>query len=452
MGDLRLSIRSIESGGITMALYDPMNLALLGGAAGLMNAGGPSRMPVSVGQGLSQGIMGGMQGYGQGQQFQLADQRMKFMAQEEELRKQQALKIQAEAMERQRLEALRRGLFAPQPPAPQQALDQGAAQGDVGPTVGNVARLDQMQQTTQPPIPIDRLQSAAAEGLDITPFLKLNEAATKEPASPYAKINPSQYTPESLKKYSTTRNVADLVAGAKPETDPTSYREWQRAKENGYKGTYESWAKFRTPSTTLSIDTHAKGKYADTVAEGTGKAHLEQFSSAQTAVKNISQNNDLLKLLRKGNVNTGLLAEVKTNVDRLKVMIAENEKAGKRVEDTQVADVMLGSQVFPMISSLGIGARGLDTPAEREFLRKVMTGVIPMEKATLVRMAEIRRNIAKREIEGFNARVDEGEYDEFFKQSMKPKRKIQLPADDDGSTPDTPAPAVIDFNSLPKRR
>jgi hypothetical protein len=113
---------------------------------------------------------------------------------------------------------------------------------------------------------------------------------------------------------------------------------------------------------------------------------------------------------------------------------------------------MLGSQVFPMIQQLVIGARGMDTPAEREFLRKVMTGTIELQPSTLIKMAEIRRDIAKRSIEKINARIDKGEMDEFFKHSMKKKSKFELPADDDGSALSAPAAPVIDFNALPKRR
>lgn len=43
-------------------------MGLLGGAAGLLNASGPSRTPVGLGQALGQGLMGGIAGYNQGQE------------------------------------------------------------------------------------------------------------------------------------------------------------------------------------------------------------------------------------------------------------------------------------------------------------------------------------------------------------------------------------------------
>jgi hypothetical protein len=256
------------------------------------------------------------------------------------------------------------------------------------------------------------------------------------------RVNPPKFMEEHNKQF----------APKKPVEDPSSYREWELAKQNGYTGTYESWAKFRSPQG-VSVNNHALGKYADKVAEGSAAEDLEAFKGAQSAIEGVQLNNKLIKHLRTNpDMNTGMLAEMKQGVDRLKVLAAQNEKAGKRVTDTEVLDSMLGSQVFPMIQQLGIGARGMDTPAEREFLRKVMTGTIELQPSTLIKMAEIRRDIAKRSIEKINARIDKGEMDEFFKHSMKKKSKFELPADDDGSALSAPAAPVIDFNALPKRR
>lgn len=52
------------------SLLNPKTLGLLGLAAALSKASGPSRLPQSFGQVASQGLLGGVQGYQQGQQFQ----------------------------------------------------------------------------------------------------------------------------------------------------------------------------------------------------------------------------------------------------------------------------------------------------------------------------------------------------------------------------------------------
>ena len=50
--------------------------------------------------------------------------------------------------------------------------------------------------------------------------------------------------------------------------------------------------------------------------------------------------------------------------------LIESLGIGARGLDTN--DKQMGSETFPLIESLGIGARGLDTPAEREFRWKMI--------------------------------------------------------------------------------
>jgi hypothetical protein len=109
---------------------------------------------------------------------------------------------------------------------------------------------------------------------------------------------------------------------------------------------------------------------------------------------------------------------------------AADKKAGRRVEDTQYLDALLGSEVFPLIQQLGIGARGMDTPAEREFLRKVMTGTINLDKNTLIRMAELRRRALVDNATRYNSRVDSGELDAMFAATHRSKQKINIPKGD----------------------
>jgi hypothetical protein len=325
-----------------------------------------------------------------------------------------------------------------------------AYQGDLRARMGekgiasNMAMNDARMKFGQAQADARTAQQKAKEVEEAQEQARINTfVATLPPEQQAAfRVNPPKFMEEYNRKF----------APKKEEPDPSSYREWQLAQKNGYTGTYESWAKFRSPQG-VSVNNHALGKYADKVAEGSAAEDLEAFKGAQSAIEGVQLNNKLIKHLRTNpDMNTGMLAEMKQGVDRLKVLAAQNEKAGKRVTDTEVLDSMLGSQVFPMIQQLGIGARGMDTPAEREFLRKVMTGTIELQPSTLVKMAEIRRDIAKRSIEKINSRIDKGELDEFFKHSMKKKSKFELPADDDGSAPSAPAAPVIDFNALPKRR
>ena len=74
-----------------------------------------------------------------------------------------------------------------------------------------------------------------------------------------------------------------------------------------------------------------------------------------------------------------------------------------------------------------IGAKGLDTPAEREFLRQVMTGTISMDKNALIKMTQIRRDIEKRSIDRYNQALQSGELDDYFTSTKRQKKLIDIP-------------------------
>ena len=110
---------------------------------------------------------------------------------------------------------------------------------------------------------------------------------------------------------------------------------------------------------------------------------------------------------------------------------AKKEKARdilyEKLLKTEITQVMTGSDVFPMISSLGIGARGLDTPAERDFLISVMTGLPNMTIDTLKYMTKFRIQMYIDGLEKYNAKVKSG----YFKMhnnnpQLMPREVIDL--------------------------
>jgi hypothetical protein len=165
--------------------------------------------------------------------------------------------------------------------------------------------------------------------------------------------------------------------------------------------------------------------------KGYGKFGVEQntaiFTSGQSAVKNIGKINETLKLIEEGSPTTGLGADIINNINRTKLVFSNSKKDIKNVSDTELLNSLLGADVFPQIGALGIGARGLDTPAEREFLREVMTGTISMNKDTLIRLTGLRKKYEEKSLEQYNKAVEEGQLDDLFKFSGLPKRKLTVP-------------------------
>ena len=73
---------------------------------------------------------------------------------------------------------------------------------------------------------------------------KFVESQFKQPESPFAKINPKDFTEDSLKLFAQTGRYEDL----KPAEQTTeAVRNYEYAKTRGYTGSFEDWAKSLSP-------------------------------------------------------------------------------------------------------------------------------------------------------------------------------------------------------------
>jgi len=167
--------------------------------------------------------------------------------------------------------------------------------------------------------------------------------------------------------------------------------------------------------------------YRQVVGKAAGDRDVGITTSATAAAENLPKIYETLDQLRTSDAITGFGANVIKNIEGFRAKFAQDIKAGKKVADTEILDAMLGSDVFPMIQSLGIGAKGLDTPAERDYLRSVMTGTINMDKAALIKLTTIRKNIEERAVKRYNEAIESGKLDKFFEtQGVRPE-KIEAP-------------------------
>jgi hypothetical protein len=189
-------------------------------------------------QGMLGNLPPGMRGYllaqQQGQQKEAQALQMAGMlaqlqgSQEDRAMKQQMMPLQLEQLqtaiaETKRkadqevaLRAARAGLFSQGNPA-QGALSAGAAQGDVGPTVGNMERL----QTAPPtgmlslnPQAVQQYIAAGGTAKDIEGITNLG------PMGQVGKIDPKDYTPESLAAFMQSHNPTVLRPRVKMEVGP----------------------------------------------------------------------------------------------------------------------------------------------------------------------------------------------------------------------------------------
>lgn len=141
--------------GMGMGLMDPRTQGLLGLSSALLQASGPSRTPVGLGQVAGQGLIGGLQGYQQGQQ-----------------QAQQQYMLNRQLQQQQQQDAAKQEFLAKFPQlAPVLALDPKTALERAYPKTGDM----------------------------------------------FGKVDPKDYTPESVSAFSKSNNFADLVPVRKKE-------------------------------------------------------------------------------------------------------------------------------------------------------------------------------------------------------------------------------------------
>ena len=156
-----------------------------------------------------------------------------------------------------------------------------------------------------------------------------------------------------------------------------------------------------------------------------------QYNAALDATGNIRKIDETIDLLQEGDVDTGFGAEFRQNIRKVQSLFADDPSQIDKLSDTELLNSALGKEVFGAISALGVGARGLDTPAEREFLREVVAGRITLTKDTLLEMARIRRRAEENNIMRWNETLESGRADSLIDVSR-------------GMLPDTPLPIPTD--------
>lgn len=176
-----------------------------------------------------------------------------------------------------------------------------------------------------------------------------------------------------------------------------------------------------------NIITAAETERAKTLGKGGAEADIAEYNTVRTAARSINKDYETVKLLQEGKPSTGITAELELGFNRLKAAAGGKPEAIEKVADTEYLEALLGSDVFNQFQQLGVGARGLDTPAEREFLRQVISGTRSLDKETLIRMAEMRAKYKREMVEDFNSRVESGELDDFFRDYGRKKQTFKLP-------------------------
>ena len=176
----------------------------------------------------------------------------------------------------------------------------------------------------------------------------------------------------------------------------------------------------KAPSTNITVGA-GESEFAKKFGGGTAEQSLELIKTARKAPRRIADLYSLSEALIDPSFETGPGASLENSLNKVKafakrvasrfydadgVYTGVDSETGEAITEAALINAALGSEVFGAIGELGIGARGLDTAAERDFLREVMTGTIDMTPAALLYLAYLRQKVMKASIEDYNAQFD----------------------------------------------
>jgi hypothetical protein len=258
-------------------------------------------------------------------------------------------------------------------------------------------------------------------------------------------IQAGKYTPESVAAYAQTGRISDLQlteSEAKFSTDAEEVARELHGKAFKDLTPEEAEAvnvlrnqrrvkEREAGRSSVSVDARsfnaAETAYGQVVGKDSAERDVKLIDAAEAAGPNLTKMYETRQLIETGDLRTGIAAEALLVLDRARAKFLSDPRAAERVADTEYLDALLGSDVFPQISALGIGARGLDTPAEREFLRQVITGTISLDRETLKRMTDFRIKSAERAVERYNERLQKGDFSKYQEVTGRELNPISKP-------------------------
>lgn len=385
----------------------PQDQAMLALAAGLLESGGPSRLPVSLGQGASRGILSGNQAFQQAQQAQQQQQLLDLKL--SEIKRVQA----AEALKRQALLGL---------------LPQGQqAQPGISPSSAAALGAPEFSRTNLPQdpagfqqIPLDRLRAAATAGVDIGPFLSLNKEARPDVET----IDAGNFLITRDKR--TLREISRTPKGAAPGAIPFKFSDLSPPQARA-----QELAERAAGKTDVTQINAAPNAFFKSLGDKFGEQFAKRGEDARAAASSLINIREGKALLEGGTI-TGAGAEFIVKVGQVlqRLGVPLGATADATIANTQAFAASMGREVGNIIRLFGSGT-GL-SDADREYAQKVVGGQITLNEESIRRLFDINERINLAKIKGFNKEAEDILSTEAGKQIPRSSIIVPLP---DGDSP-----------------
>lgn len=348
-GSQQLGLLGMSADDIQRARDDAQAQALYALAGRLFQGG-------KTGQSIAQGLQMGQQAYQQAMKGQLADRFQTAQIQEMVRQKQEQEAAKARQAQVQKLigSAVQPAVTTETP------LMDITGQQVMGPNLPQPARFD-LQAVTPQLMAIPEGQTALAN------LAKLQEV-----------LQPKLQTlkPEEQLGYMQNGRFVTVAQGApkpaEPAKPPSSILEYEYAKSQGYKGTFEQFKQLNKPTTTTTVNVGEKS-FASAFGQGVAQSVENTFNAAQGAVGTLARIETLKPLVSDGKVFSGPLSgaqQVATRIaDSLGVAGANQQE---KLRNTAVAMQQLAG--LELNAAEAMKGQGAITENERSLIKRAAGG------------------------------------------------------------------------------
>jgi hypothetical protein len=329
------------------SMDDPRTMGLFQLAAGLMSA-------PRMGQGLSQGLLAYGDTMSRAKQQQSLDELRKMQMQQAQMQMEQQRQQQEQA---NRDRTLTQQQYSPLP-GPTQDGGPLARQFDPRSLLGQGGSMDA-----------------------VTQMLQL-ETAMKKPVLPPLKLGAGEKALDPL-TYKT------LAENPKEKDEPSGVREYQFARAQGYKGTYEQWDQMqrKTSATrvTVPVNVNTAKQFSATLAEEVAKQASGSHAQARAAVGSIDTAQRLKAAVDSGKLVAGPGASVRVFGLQLGQMLGVGGKnSAETLANTRTA--IQGMAQAELDAAQQMKGQGQITEAERDIIRRAASGSVDALTAPEIRL------------------------------------------------------------------
>lgn len=266
------------------------------------------------------------------------------------------------------------------------------------------------------------------------------QSLARQRTNPFASINPEQFTPESVRAFqqSDTSGTGQYdFSLLKKAIDP--FQAQVSTNEIAFSLFDKPFRDLTTQERQSVLKQQQAYKREEAMAGAGENAFLRAVGQKEgeyqvkmvtevvpQAKRNVRELQNALKLIKEGDITTGYGADLMLNLKRVQNFFKSNPELVNQISDTELLNSVLGRDVFKAIGQLGIGARGIDTVGEREFLREVLTGKISLTKETLERLTQDRLERELSGINQFNTDLADGRYKRYMTEFDVPLKPIDI--------------------------